>query len=173
MIRSRANAVLAPSAVIALVALAAAGCGGGNDDSGSSPPLKKTSGSTETVDVAHNGNLGDILVDSQGRTLYLFQKDSGTTSACFGECAQNWPPLRAAGKPTVGKGADAAKLGTTKRSDGKPEVTYNGHPLYLFANDKQAGDANGQGIQAFGGGWYALSPSGDQVSGSGGGGNGY
>ena len=93
-------------------------------------PPTTASGRPATVDVANSG-LGKILVDSQGRTLYLFKKDSGTKSACTGACASAWPPLRANGKPTVGGGANASMVGTTTRSDGKPQVTYNGHPLYL------------------------------------------
>jgi predicted lipoprotein with Yx(FWY)xxD motif len=119
--------------------------------------------------------LGTILVDSQGRTLYLFKKDSGTTSACTGACAGAWPPLRANGKPTVGSGVSASKIGTTARSDGKPQVTYNGHPLYLFVKDTKPGDTNGQGVTAFGAGWFALTAAGNQASGqtssSGGGGS--
>jgi predicted lipoprotein with Yx(FWY)xxD motif len=127
--------------------------------------------------VANNSKLGNILVDSQGRTLYLFQKDSGTTSSCTGACAAAWPPLRVNGQPSVGSGANASMVGTTTRSDGNPQVTYNGHPLYLYAGDQEPGDTNGQGLTAFGGGWCAVSPAGNQVSGqgsnSGGGGYGY
>jgi predicted lipoprotein with Yx(FWY)xxD motif len=124
-----------------------------------------------------NAGLGNILVDSQGRTLYLFSRDSGTKSQCSGACAVNWPPLQASGKPTVGNGATASMISTTTRSDGTKQVTYNGHPLYRFAGDKQAGDTNGEGVNAFGGNWYAISPAGDQISppagSSGGGGGGY
>jgi predicted lipoprotein with Yx(FWY)xxD motif len=150
------------AAALPLVALAVAGCGG---SSNSSPSAPSTRGSA-TVDVANTG-LGKILVDSQGRTLYLFKKDAGTKSSCFGDCATDWPPVRATGKPTVGNGLTASKAGTTKRSDGKPEVTYNGHPLYLFAGDKKPGDTSGQGLNGFGGGWFVVSPAGTQVSGSG------
>jgi predicted lipoprotein with Yx(FWY)xxD motif len=86
-------------------------------------------------------------------------------SACFGECATDRPPLRVSGKPTVGGGAPASMVSTTARSDGKPQVTYDGHPLYLFEGDDNAGDTNGQGVTAFGAGWYALTPAGNQVSG--------
>jgi predicted lipoprotein with Yx(FWY)xxD motif len=117
------------------------------------------------VSVANSG-LGQILVNSQGLTLYLFQADTGTTSSCFGACAAAWPPLRAAGQPTVGSGANASLIGTTNRSDGNPQVTYNGHPLYLFIQDKKPGDTTGQGLTAFGGGWFALSPAGNQIAGA-------
>jgi predicted lipoprotein with Yx(FWY)xxD motif len=84
----------------------------------------------ETADGKPAENVGKILVDSQGRTLYLFERDSGTKSACAGACAVEWPPLRATGKPTVGGGANASIVATSNRLDGKPQVTYNGHPLY-------------------------------------------
>ena len=128
-----------------LAALALAGCGGSGNASGTPAPPKTANGQPATLGVA-NENLGKILVDSQGRTLYLFQKDSGTTSTCTGACATDWPPLRANGKPTVGSGANASMVATSARSDGKPQVTYNGHPLYLFAGDQKPGDTNGQGL---------------------------
>ncbi|MFL5937428.1 MAG: hypothetical protein ACJ76U_11365 [Gaiellaceae bacterium] len=153
-------------------ALAAAGCGssGGSNENSAAPP-KTANGQLATVGVA-NGSVGEILVDSQGRTLYLFERDSGTKSTCTGACAVEWPPLRATGKPTVGAGANALAVATSARSDGKPQVTYNGHPLYLFSADQNAGDTNGQGVNAFGGLWYVLSSSGDELTtptGSGGG----
>jgi predicted lipoprotein with Yx(FWY)xxD motif len=151
-------------AAAAFAALAVAGCGGGGDNASASRPQPKTStGHAGTVGVAGTG-LGNVLVDSQGRTLYLFAKDQGTTSACSGACANAWPPLRVSGKPLAGGGAKAALLATTKRSDGKPQVTYNGHPLYLYVGDQKAGDTSGQGITAFGGGWYTLTASGSQVT---------
>ncbi len=124
---------------------------------------KTASGRSATFGVA-NGTLGSILVDSQGRTLYLFQRDSGTQSACTGACAVDWPPLRVTGKPTVGKGAKPSIVVTSARSDGKAQLIYNGHPLYRFSGDQKPGDVNGQGVNAFGGLWYAVSPAGDQVT---------
>jgi predicted lipoprotein with Yx(FWY)xxD motif len=173
MSRTRTTTFLAGGAALLLTALVVAGCGGGSSASGSPAPPTTTDGRPATIGVANVG-LGKILVDSQGHTLYLFQKDMGTTSACTGACASNWPPLRANGKPTLGSGANASLVGTTMRSDGKPQVTYNGHPLYLFEGDKKRGDTKGEGVNAFGGGWFALSPAGNQVSASsGGGGYGY
>jgi predicted lipoprotein with Yx(FWY)xxD motif len=152
--------------------LAAAGCGGSGGSNAKSPtPPKNATGQSATVGIA-NENIGKILVDSQGRTLYLFERDSGTKSTCTGACAVEWPPLRATGTPTVGDGADASIVATSARSDGKAQVTYNGHPLYLFSADQKAGDTNGQGVNAFGGLWYVLSSSGDEITtstGSGGG----
>src|SRR4051812_27406599 len=123
---------LAALAAVALAALAFAGCGGNDDDgnaTASSPPPKTTSGGSATVGVGST-SLGHFLVDSQGRTIYLFQKDTGTKSTCFGACATSWPPVRVSGKPTAGSGVNASMLGTTPRSDGKAQVTYNDHPLY-------------------------------------------
>jgi predicted lipoprotein with Yx(FWY)xxD motif len=162
-------------AVAGSLAVAGCGSGGGSSATSSGAQPGTPSGHAATLNVASQGSLGKILVDSKGRTLYLFQKDAGTKSACTGACAAEWPPLRASGKPVAGTGLSASKTSTTARSDGGPEVTYNGHPLYLFAGDQKPGDTNGQGITAFGGGWFALTPAGTTVSGSGsgGGGNGY
>jgi predicted lipoprotein with Yx(FWY)xxD motif len=158
---------LAAATVVSLTALALAACGSGNNATGSAAPPKTDNGRPATVGVANNSKLGRILDDSDGRTLYLFAKDSGTKSACTGACASAWPPLRVGGKPTVGAGAKASIVGTTPRPDGQPQVTYNGHPLYTCTADQNPGDTNGQGLKAFGGGWFALSPAGVQVSGTG------
>jgi predicted lipoprotein with Yx(FWY)xxD motif len=173
MTRSRPLGLLTTAMVVPLVALVVAGCGSSN---GSSTATANTAGgSSATVSVANTG-LGKILVDSQGRTLYLFEKDSGTKSTCSGGCATAWPPLRASGKPTAGGGAKASLLGTTPRSDGKPQVTYNGHPLYGYQGDSKPGDTTGQGNPGFGAPWYVLSPAGNAITtatASSGGGNGY
>jgi predicted lipoprotein with Yx(FWY)xxD motif len=107
--------------------------------------------------------LGRILVDSKGITLYDFVKDKGTTSACYGACAALWPPLTTKGKPVAGRGVRASLLGTTKRKDGKLEVTYNGHPLYYFVTDKKPGQTTGQGVNQFGAPWWVLSPAGKEI----------
>jgi predicted lipoprotein with Yx(FWY)xxD motif len=107
--------------------------------------------------------VGSVLVAANGKTVYLFTADKGSKSACYGKCAGAWPPLIAA-KPTAGTGLSASKLGTTKRKDGKLQVTYGGHPLYYFAPDKQAGDVNGQGIVHFGGTWWVVSAAGLKIT---------
>jgi predicted lipoprotein with Yx(FWY)xxD motif len=166
MTRSKPFTFLAATAAIPLVALAAAGCGSNNGTATAATP-KTSSGHAATIGVANNARLGRILVDSQGRSVYLFRKDTGTNSTCFGACATQWPPVRASGKPTVGMGLTASKVGITARPDGKPQVTYNGHPLYRFVGDQAPGDTSGQGLTAFGASWFALSPAGNQVSGQG------
>jgi predicted lipoprotein with Yx(FWY)xxD motif len=141
-----------------LAVLALAGCGGS-----ASHALPTTSnGRPASVGVASTG-LGNVLVDRQGRTLYLFGRDSGAMSACTGACAVNWPPLRVRGSPLVGSGAQPSDVATTARPDGISQLTYNGHPLYTFVNDKKPGDTNGEGINAFGGSWFAVSAAGDKV----------
>jgi predicted lipoprotein with Yx(FWY)xxD motif len=144
---------------LALAVLALAGCGGN-----ASHALPTTSdGSPASFGVASTG-LGDVLVDRQGHTLYLFERDSGTTSACTDACAVNWPPLRVRGTSLVGSGARPSDVATTARPDGSSQLTYNGHPLYTFVNDKKPGDTNGEGINAFGGSWFAVSPAGAKVA---------
>jgi predicted lipoprotein with Yx(FWY)xxD motif len=106
--------------------------------------------------------VGKVLVAANGRTLYLFTADKGQKSACYGQCAAYWPPLFAS-KPTVGAGLRASLLGTTKRKDGKLQVTYAGHPLYFFVQDKNAGQVNGQGFVHFGGSWWVVSAAGTSI----------
>jgi predicted lipoprotein with Yx(FWY)xxD motif len=165
---------LASAGIVALSSVALAACGSGGATATRSPlyggPASATSHRSTSqiasgkVSTAQT-SLGTVLVNSQGRTLYLFKADQGTKSACSGACANAWPPLRVSGKPMVGGGATASKLGTTQRSDGKPEVTYDGHPLYTYIGDSNPGDVNGQGLTAFGGAWFALSPSGSASGG--------
>jgi predicted lipoprotein with Yx(FWY)xxD motif len=107
--------------------------------------------------------LGLILVNSRAHTFYLFAKDKNDKSACSGSCAKFWPPSLSHGKPTAGSGVKASMLGTTRRSNGSLQVTYNKHPLYTFALDKQAGQTNGEGNLAFGAKWYAVSAKGTAV----------
>jgi predicted lipoprotein with Yx(FWY)xxD motif len=175
--RSRSVGVLGAGG-LAVLAAVAVGCGGGGATAASVPP-KTASGQVASVGISKTG-IGQILVDSQGRTLYLFKADQGTKSACTGACAGAWPPLLVNGKPTLGNGIDASLVGTATRPEGTTQLTYSGHPLYLFAKDQKAGETNGQGLSAFGAAWFALNPAGNQVSGQpsspstgGGGGLGY
>ena len=106
---------------------------------------------------------GRILVDSKGITLYDFVPDKGTTSVCYEACAALWPPLITKGKPVAGPGVRSKLLGTTKRKDGRLEVTYNGHPLYYFVTDRKPGQITGQGVKQFGGPWWVISPAGKEI----------
>jgi predicted lipoprotein with Yx(FWY)xxD motif len=140
---------IAAVAAIAALALAASGL---------------AAGQTATVKTRH-GKLGTYLVDSAGRTLYLFEKDKTTKSRCYNACAQFWPPLLTSGKPKASGRAKASLLSTTKRRDGTRQVTYKGHPLYYYTADTKAGDTKGQDVDAFGAEWYILAPSGNKIHG--------
>lgn len=123
---------------------------GGTRQSGTTIDLKRTP-------------YGRVLVDSKGITLYDFVKDKGGMSACYGACAALWPPLLTKGKPVAGPGVSKSLLGTTKRSDGKLEVTYGGHPLYYFVTDRKPGQTTGQGVNQFGGPWWVISAAGKEI----------
>jgi predicted lipoprotein with Yx(FWY)xxD motif len=107
--------------------------------------------------------IGVILVNSRSHTLYMFGKDRNGKSACSGSCARFWPPLLSKGKPTAGPGVNRSLLGTTKRSNGSLQVTYNKHPLYAYSLDKQGGQTKGEGVSAFGAKWYGVSAKGTAV----------
>jgi predicted lipoprotein with Yx(FWY)xxD motif len=113
-------------------------------------------------------SLGRILVNGKSQTLYLFEKDKKGKSACSGQCAKFWPPLLTKGKPKAGSGVKASLLGTTKRSDGTTQVTYNKHPLYRFLNDNnKVGSTKGEGVNAFGAEWYVVGTNGKNIEKSG------
>ncbi len=152
------------SRLVIAASLVLAACGSSSSSTGSASPSTGPSPSPAatgaTIAVATNSKLGQILVDGKGITVYLFVHDTGTASTCYTSCAQIWPPLLTSGPPQAGTGATASLLGTTTRTDGKVEATYAGHPLYYFVQDKQPGDATGQGVDGFGGLWWVLTPSG-------------
>lgn len=165
--------------LVALVALAAAavlaaGCGSNNSGSssggmggdGSSGTVPASGGASGVATVsAASTSLGMILVDGSGRTLYLFEKDQPNQSACAGACAAAWPVDQSSGAPKAGSGVTASMLGTITRADNTTQVTYNKHPLYYFQGDSGAGQHNGQGVDAFGAKWFAVTPAGGAVSG--------
>ena len=159
--RSRSIGVLGAGG-LAVLAAVAVGCGGGGATAASAPP-KTASGQAASVGISSTG-IGQILVNSEGRSLYLFKADQGTKSACTGACAAAWPPLLVQGKPTLGTGINASLVGTAMRPEGTTQLTYNGHPVYLFAQDQKAGETKGQGVSAFGAAWFALNSAGNQVS---------
>ena len=168
---------IAGTAAALILALVAAGCGGSQSSAGSTgapapggaygapAPTTTEAASTSAAMVAvAKTSLGRILVDGRGMTLYLFEKDTGPKSTCDGACASTWPPLTTQGAPKAGGGVMTAKLGTSKRSDGTTQVTYDGHPLYGYVTDQAPGDTTGQGLDFFGGEWYVLSPQGAAVT---------
>jgi predicted lipoprotein with Yx(FWY)xxD motif len=126
--------------------------------------------SSPTTSAAHTAKLalsrsklGSILVDNEGRTLYLFEKDKNRRSACSGQCAKYWPPLLSHGKPVARIGVKQPLLGVTPRANGRRQVTYAGHPLYRFVGDARPGQTKGEGLHDFGAGWDVLSPAGKKV----------
>lgn len=161
--------------------IAVAACGGSSSSSSSAAPASGTnasagggaggygygggggssSASAVTLKTA-SSPLGSILVDQDGKTLYLFEADSMNKSNCSGGCLDLWPPIMANGKATAGSGVSAGMIGA---ATGSSQVTYAGHPLYWFSGDTKAGDTNGEGLDDFGGEWYAISPAGTAVVG--------
>jgi predicted lipoprotein with Yx(FWY)xxD motif len=121
-----------------------------------------TGGAVMVIKAGKAGDLGTVITDSTGMTVYDFHKDKGTTSSCYGACEQAWPPVITSGKTKASGGAQSSMLGTTKRKDGSLQVTYHGHPLYTFAGDKKPGEANGNDSSEFGAQWYALEPNGEE-----------
>ncbi len=112
------------------------------------------------LQVAQNDQLGKFLADENGRSLYMFTKDTKDTSNCYGKCEAAWPPLLTTGQPALQEGVDSKLLGTIKRKDGSTQVTYNGMPLYYYAPDLKAGDVNGQGVGSV---WYVVAPDGSVI----------
>jgi predicted lipoprotein with Yx(FWY)xxD motif len=149
------------SVAIPLAALAAVALGTSGTAAGHSTPTSTTS-AVAKVEL-RTTKIGKVLTDGRGRTLYLFEKDKGSKSACTGACAQAWPPLTTTGKPVAGPGASASKLETIDRGNGVKQVTYNRHPLYRFIKDTKPGQTNGEGLKAFGAEWDAVSAAGKVV----------
>jgi predicted lipoprotein with Yx(FWY)xxD motif len=127
----------------------------------SEAPASAAAGGAVTVMVADSA-LGQILVDGEGRTLYMFKPDTAGESTCYDECESNWPPLTVTGDITVGEGLDAALFTTVDRTDGSKQVKAGAWPLYFFKNDAAPGDTNGQDQ---GDVWYVVSPTGEPIEG--------
>ena len=137
---------------------------GGGGAYGAAPKATATAAASGAVSIkTAKGKPGTFLVDSSGRSLYLFEADKSSTSTCTGACAAAWPPVTTTGAPTAGTGVKASLLGTSKRDDGKMEVTYNGHPLYHFAQDGGPGDTKGEGSNNFGAEWTIVAPDGTSI----------
>ena len=161
---------IAAAAPLAITLIAVA-CGNSTSSAYSSTPYGSAAPASASISVAAkatklgaaSSSLGRIVVDGAGRTLYLFEKDKNRRSACYGACAQYWPPLISHGKPIARAGAKQSLVGTTRRRNGSTQVTYAGHPLYRYLGDTRPGQTNGAGLQDFGGGWDPISPSGKKV----------
>lgn len=157
---------LASASLLACVALLSAACGSSSSPSTSSPPVPTSASATasEVVIGTTHTKLGTFLTADNGRTVYLFLKDTGSKSTCFGPCAAGWPPVTTNGMtPATSGKANASLFGTTTRPDGTVQVTYAGHPIYFYSGDTAPGQTNGEGVDAFGAEWYVLSPAGKKV----------
>jgi predicted lipoprotein with Yx(FWY)xxD motif len=144
------------ASVLALTAAACTDDEGTGDGAGSPEP---TEAPAEATVMVEDSDLGEIVVDAEGRTLYVFLADESTESTCYDECEDAWPPLTVDGEPVAGEGIDAP-LATSERTDGSTQVTLDGHPLYYFASDETPDDVNGQGV---GDVWFVVSPSGEAI----------
>jgi predicted lipoprotein with Yx(FWY)xxD motif len=145
-------------AVAGLFPLVMAACSNGDgSDTGAGGP---TESAAEASVAVEDSDLGQIAVDAEGRTLYVFLADEGSESTCYDECEASWPPLTVEGDPVAGEGVDGSLLATTERTDGSTQVTLDGHPLYYFAADETPDDMNGQGV---GDVWYVVSPEGEAI----------
>ena len=155
----------AASSAPAASAPASTAASGGNGGYGSgSGAASSAPAAAAKVAVATSGKLGSVLVDGAGRSLYLFEKDKGSTSSCYTDCAKVWPPFTSSGAATAGSGATSSLLGTASRTDGTTQVTYHGHPLYYYISDgNKPGSTAGEALNQFGAEWYVLSPAGDKV----------
>jgi predicted lipoprotein with Yx(FWY)xxD motif len=119
--------------------------------------------SQEHLSVGDRAALGKVLVDDEGRTVYLFDKDEAHESYCTGACASVWPPVTTKGTPAVSTGVDSSKVTLIKRDDGLMQVAYAGHPLYYYQGDTSSDDAYGQEKDQFGAEWYAITATGEDA----------
>jgi predicted lipoprotein with Yx(FWY)xxD motif len=165
---------------VAGLATAVGACGNSSKSSssassGGGTQTSASSGASTTPATKPNGakvslakvSFGKVLTGPSGHTVYLFLKDKGTTSQCNGKCAKVWSPLTTTGKPQAGAGLKASLLATSKRKDGTTQVTYGGHPLYYYEDDKKPGTTEGEGSKEFGAEWYAVGANGKKVEKSG------
>jgi len=152
---------------VTLALLALAGCGstsyGGGSSAGTTSSSSAASSAASKADLkTANSSLGKVVVTADGRTVYVFDKDTpgSGTSVCSGACLAKWPPVQAtSAAPTVD--GVTGKLATITRDDGTKQVTLGGMPLYLFSGDSHAGDVNGQAV---GGTWWAVGPNGTKIT---------
>lgn len=154
-------------ALVGLVLITAA-CGSSSSSSSSTaststPATTASTATTATISTAKVAGLGTILVNKQGHSLYMFVPDKKHRVTCVGSCAALWPPLMASGTPTAGGAAKSSLIGTDPDPSGGRVATYAGWPLYTYVPDSKSGEASGQALDANGGFWYVLSPSGAVV----------
>lgn len=150
-------------AAVAVTAACAAPYGGASTTAATQ---QASQGTAAVVSTASTG-LGTVVVNSSGRTVYEFGRDTGSTSTCTGGCAAIWPPVLAPATLPASLPGITGPLGSTTRTDGGRQLTIAGHPVYTYSGDGAPGDTNGQGLQLNGGVWHAVAPSGSPVTGMG------
>jgi predicted lipoprotein with Yx(FWY)xxD motif len=158
----RRVAIALPTAVgVAAAAWAGLALAGGSDQGASSESGTGDGSRKPPAQIQVMGSeYGDVLFDGKGFALYLFTDDRKGKSRCYGACAKAWPPFKTRGKPIAGTGADGSLLGTTKRRNGSRQVTYDGHPLYYYEDDDEAGEILCHDVIEFGGRWLVVKPDG-------------
>jgi len=127
------------------------------------PSSAARASSTRAVVSLRKTALGTVLVDARGRTLYLFEKDRNGVSSCTAACLAYWPALTSIGTPQAGKGVHQSALKLARQHNGARQVTYAGHPLYIFVGDKSSGQTAGEGLDVFGAEWYIVAANGHKV----------
>ena len=169
------RAPLALIAALLTLVFAVAACGDdGSSSAATTPTAAQEEGTTsqgattsrrrgKAIKVM-SSRYGRMLFDGRGRAIYLFTKERGSRSRCYGQCAVAWPPVFTSGRPRARGGVDQGLLGTTRRRDGRRQVTYNGHPLYYYISDVRAGQVTCQNVVEFGGTWLVVDPSGDAIT---------
>jgi predicted lipoprotein with Yx(FWY)xxD motif len=167
MTQPRMKNAVAPCIALGLFASA---CGGDdsqpaatNTSNSASTPVSSNKARTGASIKVMSSRYGKLIFDGGGRALYLFTRERTSRSRCYGDCATAWPPFLTNGRPRAGKGARSKLLGTTRRRDGKTQVTYRGHPLYYYQGDRKPGQILCQDVDEFGGTWLVVSPTGRAV----------
>lgn len=127
------------------------------------PEVNKEDTATGTIIKTGNSQYGPMLFDSKDQAIYIWQLEDSTTAACYGDCAKEWPPVLTNGTPVATGEVNSQLLGTTKRTDGTTQVTYNGHPLYFYAHEK-AGEVKCHNVRSYGGLWWVIQPNGVRAS---------
>jgi predicted lipoprotein with Yx(FWY)xxD motif len=153
------NKLLLSSLTILLLFVSACASATPSAPAATNTPAAAAVSGPAVVNIGQDPTLGSFLVDSKGMTLYIYTKDTANTSNCYGGCAGYWPPLLTSSAPVAGTGVTASMLGTTARTDGTTQVTYNGWPLYYYVSDKAAGDTSGENVQGV---WFVITPEGTQ-----------
>jgi predicted lipoprotein with Yx(FWY)xxD motif len=123
---------------------------------------KTTDATAGTLITSGESEFGPILFDDRGQAIYIWELEDSTKAECYGDCAEAWPPVLTNGSPIASASVKSELLGTTERTDGTTQVTYNGHPLYYYAHEK-AGEVKCHNVSTHGGLWWVIQPSGNRV----------